>query len=141
MIRAFMLSLAMLFAAPVIAHAEITAADKAQADQVVDAFFKGLNDHKTEAAYGAFMLPLVSEQQEMMAKLITVTDQVVAYFDKPFKTEKVAESTLGDNLISRKYIMYNDKSPYVVTMVLFRTTTGWRCQTVQLRDLTADDFN
>jgi hypothetical protein len=125
--------------APLTAIAEVTPADSKQIDQLADGFFTKLNEHKTEEAYADLMLPLVNEQLAAMRNLYAVTNQVVTYLEKPFKYEKVEESSLGQMLVYRKYIIYNEKLPYVVTMVLFKTSAGWKCQRINLADLSYED--
>ena len=133
--------LSLFLFAPLMAAAEVAPEDSKQIDQVAGTFFDALNAHKTEEAYAGLMLPLISEQQAAMRNLYGITDQVVAYFDKPFKYEKVEERTLGSRLVYRKYVLYNDKLPYVVTTVFFKTTLGWKCQRIYLADLTDQDVS
>ncbi len=140
MLRAFLLSLAMLFVMPVLAHAAVSADDEKAIDVKIDSFFSTVQKGDTKGAYDAFMSPMMSEQPQTMRNFIAITDQVVSFFGGPFTYEKVQESELGSRLVYRKYLLLNDKAPYVATFTMYRTSKGWVCQGLYMRDLTQDDF-
>ncbi|ESQ81315.1 hypothetical protein [Asticcacaulis sp. YBE204] len=124
---------------PLSASAEVSAADSKAIDQAFDGFMVKVNAKQYDEAYTTFMLPLISEQAQLQRNLVGLTKQVAEYFVEPIKYEKVEENALGSNLVYRKYILFNDRAPYVVAVVMFRTTQGWKGQHITLRDLTPDE--
>lgn len=133
------LIISLLFLMPVTAMADISESDSKQIDQAFAKFIQSVNAGKDEEAYSEFMLPSISDQGAALRNLVVLTKQVREYFAGPLKFETVAENQLGNQLIYRQYIVYNDKGPYVITTVMFKTSAGWKCQNIALRDVAPDD--
>lgn len=140
MLRTILISLALVFAVPTHVHAEISTEDNQAINAKMDAFFKDLNAGQTQLAYHDLMLPVASESPDNMKVLIETTDKVVAYMGTPLKYEVIKQVAKGDQLVYREYNMYNDKLPYKVRVVMFRTSTGWRAQALYLKDFAIDEF-
>jgi hypothetical protein len=139
MIRAFILSLAMLFAAPILAHAAVSAADQKTIDDKVDTFFNGLNAGKTEEAMTTIFLPRMTDKKLEMQNLAGQTDMAVKYAGTPVKWVVMEQNELADMLVYRKYLVYSDDMPFKFTFVFFKTSKDWFAQSVNFADLSISD--
>lgn len=141
--RNFVLAIMAFFLLPVMAQAQVksqvTAADHAQIDARVETFFASWQTNNIREGYEAFMVSMVNEKEDYLVKLTDTTAQVVEFFQGPFSYEKVEENVVGSNIVYRKYVLLNDRAPYVVTITMMRTSKGWLGQAVHLRDLTQED--
>ncbi|ESQ93666.1 hypothetical protein [Asticcacaulis benevestitus] len=140
MLRAFILSLAMLFAMPTLAHAEVSEADKKAIDVKVDAFFNGLNAGKTEEAMVTIFLPRMTDKKLELQNLAGQTDMAVKYAGTPVKWVVMDQNALADMLVYRKYLVYSDDMPFKFTFVFFKTSKGWFAQSVNFSDINPSDL-
>ena len=138
--RAFILSLVMFLALPVMAHADITDADNKAIDAKVDAFFAGINAGKTEEAmYGVF-IPRITDKKLELQNLISQTDMAAKYAGLPLTWTVMEEKAMADRLVRRQYLVYNSDMPFKFTFVFFKTDKGWFAQTVNFSNISPDDF-
>lgn len=121
------------------AAADIASEDTKAIDKAFETFMADVNAHNYDRAYENFMLPLIADQPQLLRNLVGLTKQVAEFFVEPIKYEKVRESSLGSRLIYRQYVLYNERAPYLVTLVMMRTDAGWKAQHITLRDLSPDD--
>jgi hypothetical protein len=140
MIRAFLLSLAMFFTVPVLAHAEVSAADQKAIDAKVDTFFTGLNAGKTEEAMTKIFVPRMADKKLELQNLAGQTDMAVKYAGTPVKWTVMDQNELADMLVYRKYLVYSDDMPFKFTFVFFKTSKGWFAQSVNFSDINPGDL-
>jgi hypothetical protein len=138
--RAFLLSLAMLFAMPVLAHAEVSAADSTEIDGKVAAFFTSLNQGDTRPAFEKLFLPRVSDKKQEVDNLINQTALAISYLHGPVKWDLADQKEMGKVLIYRNYIVYSDEMPMKFRFVFFKTNKGWQAQSVFFNDVAISDF-
>ncbi|MDC7683141.1 hypothetical protein PQU92_07620 [Asticcacaulis sp. BYS171W] len=124
---------------PVTVQAQVSDADSKQIDRAFESFMTKVNAKQYDDAYNELMMPQIKDQAQLLRNLVGLTKQVGEYFVMPLKYEKVAESTLGTQLVYRRYVLYNDNGPYFIAVVMFRTEKGWKAQHITLRDLSPDD--
>lgn len=140
MLRAILISLAVILALPVTAMAEVTAADLKAIDTKVDIFFKTANQGKTTEAFTAFMLPETANEPDLISQLAGTMDQLRTYYEVPFEYDLIKTTTAGNRLVVRDYIIYTDKVPYFIRVSMFKTSTGWFGQYVTMKDLKPEDI-
>lgn len=140
MLRAFLLSLAMLFAVPVLAHAEVSAADSTEIDTKITAFFTSINKGDTRPAFEKLFLSRVSDKKQEVDNLINQTGLAIAYLHSPVKWDLAEQKEMGKVLIYRNYIVYSDEMPMKFRFVFFKTSKGWQAQSVFFNDVAISDF-
>jgi len=69
MLRTILFSLAMLFAMPVLAHADVSAEDEKAIDTEVGSFFASVQKGDTKGAYDDFMSPTMANSNRLYATL------------------------------------------------------------------------
>ncbi|CAL4866187.1 hypothetical protein MMA231_00425 [Asticcacaulis sp. MM231] len=140
MLRAFILSLAMLFDMPVLAHAEISAADKKDIDAKVDAFMTGVSAGKTLEAANAIFLPRLTEKKVELQNLASQMSLAVSYAGGPLKWAVMQETQSADVLVFRQYVAYGTELPLKFNFVFFKTPKGWFAYNVFFSDIAASDI-
>lgn len=140
MLRSILLSFVLLFTIPFAAHAEVSAADSADLDGKVHTFIDGVNANKTQDALYGLFVSKAKEKSDMMNTLVVQMDNAVNYTGRPLKLEMVEQKELGTLLIYRRYIMYSNDIACKLDIMFFKTSAGWKAQSLWFNDIVADDF-
>lgn len=93
----------------------------------VEAFFKGIENGKPEAAFGTLMQgsPL-GENTESVDKLVAETQDIVKTYGEVRDHELIKISRLGSRIIRFTYFTYSDNYPLKWEIYCFLGKSGWQ---------------